>query len=174
MIPSVKELSSRYMKKLIKELKLIYVSSPEYYNSGIDFKEKLIEREIQRTFNFVVSSENNYIKDLDFRNPKIINILSENSLLIELSKNDSSLESKIFSFYRTIRKEHILDKSEFDRFQEERKRETNDLLDIYRKGTDSQKLVLIKKLEIVLIREIIQMILFLYHPKQVSQFITLL
>ena len=60
--------------------------------------------------------------------------------------DENPFKNDITIFYKTTRKENLLNREEFDKLQEGRKRETNDLLDFYKKGSDPQKLVLIKKI----------------------------
>ena len=61
--------------------------------------------------------------------------------------DNNPFKNDITIFYRTIRKDNIKDKEEFDRLQEDRKKETNRLLSLFEKGSEEEKKSYIKKLK---------------------------
>ena len=60
---------------------------------------------------------------------------------------ENPFKNNIVIFYRTIRKTEIEDRETFDKTQEERRGETQRLLDFYEKGTPEEQKSFIKKLE---------------------------
>lgn len=63
-----------------------------------------------------------------------------------LRDKTNPFKNEITLFYRTIRKNEIVDRVVFDDLQKQRQKETKDLLDVCQSATESQRLVLIKKI----------------------------
>ena len=59
---------------------------------------------------------------------------------------NNPFKNNLIIFYKLLRGENIEDRESFDKKQEERKRATKELLDLYDKGNDTQKKEYIKKL----------------------------
>ena len=60
---------------------------------------------------------------------------------------ENPFKNNIIIFYRTIRKAEIEDKEKFDKTQDERRKETQRLLDFYEKGTPEEQKAYVQKLK---------------------------
>ena len=142
LVPSVKDLSDRYLKSLLKELELLSFTSPEYLDLGFD--EKLIKSKILGVFEFVVSKEKEYYMNLNFESPDIKRSLEECLLTLDKNKTYPS-EDRIKNFYKT--QKNPVTREDFDKLQDQRRNSTRDLLDLYSTASNTQKQEYIKKLK---------------------------
>ena len=62
-------------------------------------------------------------------------------------EDENPFKNDITIFYRTTRKNNIKDKQEFDKLQEDRRKETKRLLSFFEKGSEEEKKSYIKKLK---------------------------
>ena len=97
---------------------------------------------------FYSDSASSYV----FADPNIKSLALDISLdlpqIVGRQRNrENPFKNNIVIFYRTIRKTEIEDRETFDKTQEERRGETQRLLDFYEKGTPEEQKSFIKKLE---------------------------
>ena len=141
LVPSVNKLISLYLEKILGELK---EKDPEY-----DKNKNAYKKEILITFDLVSSKEREYFEKLDFNSQENIKILEDYNLIVGKSKKkDNYLLNDIVLFYKTKRKgEKELSEKDFKELQDQRKKETKDLLELFNSANNDQKSAYLQKLK---------------------------
>ena len=144
LVPSVDNLKELYLDQILSEISEKDIEYEEY--------KDIYKREIMNVFEFVSSHEYKYFQDLDFNTSKNIEILKNCDLtlpqIVGRQRNrENPFKNNIVIFYRTIRKTEIEDRETFDKTQEERRKETQRLLDGFNLLKPDQQKSYLQKLE---------------------------
>jgi hypothetical protein len=144
LVPSVNKLKELYLNQILSEIK----------EKDFNYEEnkEIYRKEIINVFEFVSTRQYEYFSNLDFNSSEIIEKLKECSLdlpqIVGRQRNrENPFKNNIIIFYRTIRKTEIEDRETFDKTQEERRKETQRLLDFYEKGTPEEQRAYVQKLK---------------------------
>ena len=137
LVPSVDKLKELYLDQILSEIKEKDTEYEEY--------KDIYKRSIIEVFEFVSTGEYKYFSDLNFNFSENIEILKKCNLtlpqIVGRQRNrNNPFKNNIVIFYRTIRKTEIEDRETFDKTQDERRKETQKLLDGFSKlSLDEQK-----------------------------------
>ena len=143
-VPSVNKLKELYLDQILSEIKEKDTEYEEY--------KDIYKRSIIEVFELVSTKEYKYFSDLNFNSSENIEILKKCNLtlpqIVGRQRNrNNPFKNNIVIFYRTIRKTEIEDRETFDKTQEERRKETQRLLDFYDKGTPEEQRAYVQKLK---------------------------
>ena len=145
LVPSVDDLKELYLDQILFEISEKDTEYEEY--------KDIYTREIMNVFDFVSSHEYEYFHNLNFNTSENIEILEKCNLtlpqIVGRQRNrENPFKNNIVIFYKTKRKDDKdLTEEEFKKTQEERKRLTKDLLDLFKEATKNQKIGYIQKLK---------------------------
>ena len=144
LVPSVDKFKKLYLNQILSEIK---EKDTEYKDNKDIYKRNIID-----VFEFISTREYEYFNNLDFNSKENIEILKKCNLIFpqivgRQRNRENPFKNNIVIFYRTIRKTEIEDRETFDKTQEERRKETQRLLDFYDKGTPEEQRAYVQKLK---------------------------
>ena len=145
LVPSVNKQKKLYLNQILHEISEKDIGYEEYKET---YKRTIIE-----VFELVSTKEYKYFSDLNFNSSENIEILKKcNLTLLQIvgrqRNRENPFKNNIVIFYKTKRKDDKdLTEEEFKKTQEERRKTTKNLLDIYNNVTLSQQKDYLQKLK---------------------------
>ena len=142
LVPSVDKLKGLYLDQILSEIS----------EKDIEYEENkdTYRREITNVFEFVSSRQYDYFSNLNFNTSENVEILKECNLILpqivgRQRNRENPFKNNIVIFYKTIQGENIEDIISFK--QKQRRKETIELIDLYKKGNDIQRQAYVLKLK---------------------------